>query len=183
MRRHDAMSSRHRKSKEKADRPGKETSGSERKKSGSGSILAVGFVFMIFLLPIGLCFYSAPAEPYTVVSEDPLLTAVHQAGATICDTTNTRWNVAGATGGKTYVISTDCRAQSDTNTITVQVQAFDSQESRDAAVLAYNTMTVGRGKPVGNLFAYDQYLIYVTPPNTDLMRQIGAELKKIMGSG
>jgi len=61
----------------------------------------------------------------------------------------------------------------------VQIQAFDSVESRDAAVQMYNTMTVGRSKPVGNLFAYGQYLIYVTPPNTALMKQIGAELQKM----
>jgi len=156
---------------------------SEHGESGSGSILGVAFVCMIFLIPIGLCFYSAPpADTYTTLPEDPLLTAVAAAGATICDTTDTQWDVPGAEGGTTYVISTDCRAQSSANTITVQVQAFDSVESRDAAVQTYNTMTVGRGKPVGNLFAYGQYLIYVTPPNTALMKQIGAELQKMKGS-
>jgi hypothetical protein len=154
--------------------------GSKKSESGSGSLIALAVVAMIFIIPIGLCFYSAPpAEPYTTLPEDPLLSAVHAAGATICDTTNTQWNVPGATGGTTYIISTDCKAQTSSNTITVQVQAFDSVESRDAAVQTYNTMTVGRGKPVGNLFAYGQYLIYVTPPNTALMRQIQAEIQKM----
>jgi|GEM_PF-1445432 len=174
------MSSGHKKGKEKAGKTEKKTSGSEKKSSGSGSILALVVVSMFLIIPIGLCFYTAPpAEPYAVVPEDPLLTAVHNAGATICDTTNTQWDVPGATGGKTYVVSTDCRNQNSANTITVQIQAFDSQGSRDAAVMMYNTMTVGKGKPVGNLFAYNQYLIYVTPPNTPLMKSIGVELQKM----
>jgi hypothetical protein len=166
----------------KSTKPKKISSGggSKGSESGSGSIAAIIVLAMIFLIPIGLCFYSAPeAEPYTTLPEDPLLSAVHAAGATICDTTSTQWNVPGATGGTTYVISTDCRAQTSANTITVQVQAFDSVESRDAAVQTYNTMTVGRGKPMGNLFAYGQYLIYVTPPNTALMRDIQEEIQKM----
>ncbi|MDD1665808.1 MAG: hypothetical protein LUQ32_10675 [Methanomicrobiales archaeon] len=173
------MSSGHKKGKEKAGKPEKKSSGSEKKESGSGSILAIGVVLMFLIIPIGLCFYTAPAEPYTVVPEDPLLTAVHEAGAYICDTTNTQWDVPGATGGKTYIVSYDCKDQTSSNTITVQIQAFDSQDSRDAAVMMYNTMTVGKGKPTGNLFAYNQYLIYVTPPNTPLMKSIGAELQKM----
>jgi hypothetical protein len=157
-----------------------ESGGGKKSESGAGSILALAIVGMIFIIPIGLCFYSAPpAEPYTTLPEDPLLTAVHAAGATICSTTDTQWNVPGATGGNTYVVSTDCKAQSSANTITVQIQAFDSVASRDAAVMTYNTMTVGRGKPVGNLFAYGQYLIYVTPPNTALMKEIQAEIQKM----
>ena len=174
------MTSRHKKSGEKAGKPEKKSAGPEKKTSGAGSILAIAFICMIFLAPLLLCFYTAPAEPYTVVPEQPLLAAVHEAGAVVCDTTSTHWNVPGATGGDTYVVSTDCKHQTSSNTITVQIQAFDSQASRDAAVQTYNTMTVGKGKPVGNLFAYNQYLIYVTPPNTALMRQIGAELKKMM---
>jgi hypothetical protein len=176
------VSSGHKKSKEKVARPEK-TSGSDKKASGSGSILALVMVFMILIIPIGLCFYSAPpAEPYTVSPVNPLPAAVQAAGAAICSTMDTHWNVTGATGGKTYVISADCAARTSSNTITVQVQAFDSTESRDAAVQIYNTMTVGRGKPTGNLFAYKQYLIYVTPPNTPLMKSIGAELQKMKGS-
>jgi hypothetical protein len=181
------MSSGHKKGREKAAGGTGKSSGSgkgpvsEKKTSGSGSILAIGVVFMILIIPIGLCFYTAPpAESYPVtLYEDPLLDAVHSAGATICDTTNTQWDVPGATGGKTYVVSSDCKSQNSANTITVQIQAFDSQESRDAAVMMYNTMTVGKGKPTGNLFAYNQYLIYVTPPNTPLMKSIGAELQKM----
>jgi len=174
------MSSGHKKGREKAAKAEKAAPKSEKKTSGAGSILAIAFVFMIFLVPIALCFYSVPAEPYTVVPDQPLLTAVHNAGAVVCDTTSTHWDVPGATGGDTYIVSTDCKNQNPANTITVQVQAFDSQASRDAAVQTYNTMTVGKGKPVGNLFEYNQYVIYVTPPNTNLMRQIGVELKKIM---
>jgi len=167
-------------SREKKSKKTSTGGGSKTGESGSGSVLAIAVVAMIFIIPIGLCFYSAPpAEPYTTLPEDPLLTAVHAAGATICDTTDTQWNVPGATGGTTYVVSTDCKAQSSANTITVQIQEFDSVASRDAAVMTYNTMTVGRGKPVGNLFAHGQYLIYVTPPNTALMKQIQAEIQKM----
>ena len=173
------MSSGHKKGREKADRAEKKSSGNEQKKSGSGSVLAILIVGMILIIPIGLCFYSVSAEPYTTIPENPLLTAVDNAGAAICEASDTQWNVPGATGGHTYIVSTDCKNQNSGNTITVQIQEFDSRESRDAAVLAYNTMTVGRGKPVGNLFEYNQYVIYVTPPNTNLMKSIGAELKKM----
>ena len=174
------MSPGHRKGEEKAAGPGKHAGGSGKKTSGSGHILAIAFIFMIFMIPIGLCFITFPTATYTVSATNPLAAAVQAAGASICSTADTQWDVAGATGGKTYVISYNCNHQTSTNTITVQVQAFDSQESRDGAVLTYNTMYVGRGKPVGNLFAYNQYLIYVTPPNTDLMRSIGAELQKMV---
>jgi hypothetical protein len=176
------MSSGHKKGREKAGKPEKKTSGSEKKESGSGSILAIGIVLMFLIIPIGLCFYTAPSETYTVGPANPLPAAVQAAGASICSTTDKQWDVPGATGGKTYVISYNCAAQTSSNTITVQVQAFDSQESRDAAVMTYNTMTVGKGKPTGNLFAYKQYLIYVTPPNTPLMKSIGAELQKMKGT-
>jgi hypothetical protein len=173
------MSSGHKKGREKGAGSEKKSSGSEKKKSGSGSIVAILIVGMILLIPIGICLYSVSAEPYIAIPENPLLTAVDNAGAAICETSDTKWNVPGATGGHTYVVSTDCTNQNSGNTITVQIQEFDSQESRDAAVMMYNTMTVGKGKPTGNLFAYGQYVIYVTPPNTPLMKSIGAELQKM----
>jgi hypothetical protein len=162
--------------------PGKKAPAAEKKQAGHGSVLAVVVVLMILFIPIGLCFVSVTPEPYTVIPTNPLPTAVQAAGASICSTTDTRWNVTGATGGKTYVISSNCAAQTSTNTIKVQIQAFDSVQSRDAAVQTYNTMSVGRGKPVGNLFEYNQYVIYVTPPNTNLMRSIQTQLKKMKGS-
>ena len=156
---------------------GKKAPPAEKKASGHGSVLALVVVLMILFIPIGLCFVSVTPEPYKVIPANPLPAAVQAAGASICSTTDTHWNVTGATGGKNYVISYNCAAQTSTNTITVMIQAFDSTQSRDAAVQTYNTMMVGRGKPVGNLFEYDQYIIYVTPPNTNLMRSIQTQLK------
>jgi len=159
---------------------GKKAPAAGKKESGHGSALAIVIVLMILFIPVGLCFVSVTPEPYRVVPTNALPAAVQAAGASICSTTDTHWNVTGATGGKTYVISYNCAAQTSDNTITAMIQAFDSTQSRDAAVQAYNTMMVGRGKPLGNLFEYNQYVIYVTPPNTALMRSIQAQLKAMM---
>lgn len=159
-------------------------SGTKDRTNWSGIVGAILVVGMILAIPIGLLFFAAPpAEPYAVVPGDPMPTAVANAGAHICSTTPNQWDVPGATGGTTYVISYDCANQSRANTITVQIQAFDSQDSRDAVMRIYNTMMLGRGKPLGNLMAYNQYLIFVTPPNTPLMSRIGAELQAMRAAG
>ncbi len=46
-----------------------------------------------------------PAEPYHVVSGEPLRDAAQAAGITVVSATDSTWQVAGATGGKTYTLS------------------------------------------------------------------------------
>ncbi len=134
--------------------------------------LSVLFIIGIVLIPFGVAALLHQAEPYRVVEGEPLREAAEAAGLSVSAVTDTLWNVPGAAGGKTYVLSDD-----DADTIRVEVQAFESEEARDAAVRTYLSQGVGRTRPVGNLFVVGQYLIYVEPYDSDLLKRLAAELK------
>jgi len=143
------------------------------------AIVGVLVLLMVFFIPIGFIIVSVPAQPYHAIGIEPLREAAIAAGVTICNVTDTHWNVPGATGGKTYIISDNCVALTPENTILIQVQGFDSIESRDAAVVRYYAQTLNHAVPVGKLLVYGQYLAYVqAPPNSEVVRKIAGELRK-----
>ncbi len=94
-------------------------------------------LLMFILLPFGLIVISVPEQPYTPISIEPLREAAAAAGVGVCNATDTVWNVPGAMGGRTYVLSDNCGAMTPENTIVVSVQKFDSKDSRDGAVRLY----------------------------------------------
>jgi len=131
------------------------------------------FLVLMFLIPCVMIIFVSEEVPYRIVPGEPVRAAAQAAGITIASVKDTTWNLTGATGGKTYVL-TD-RAG---NTVTMATQAFDSAESRDAAIRLYNAHPVGRGKPMGSLLVVGQNLVYVTPANSGILTEIAAELKK-----
>jgi hypothetical protein len=139
--------------------------------NGGWAVLLI--LILIFLLPIGwmLVFYAA--EPYHVVSGEPLKDAAQAAGITVVSATDSPWPVAGATGGKTYTL-----ADENGNVYTVHTQSFDSTGSRDAAIQAFNAQSVGRGRPVGKLFIIGNNLIYVKPYTSEILKRIAPGLQK-----
>ena len=145
----------------------------------TAAIVSVLVLIMVFFIPICLIIVSAPAQPYRAIGVEPLREAAIAAGVTICNVTDTHWNVPGATGGKTYIISDNCAARTPENTIVIQVQGFDSVESRDAAVATHYSQTINHAGPVGKLFVYGQYVAYIqAEPNSELVKKIADELRK-----
>jgi hypothetical protein len=141
-------------------------------KDGSWGVILV--IILVVMLPIGWLLVSYTAEPYHVVSGEPLRVAAQAAGITVVNVTDSLWPVAGATGGKIYTLSDESG-----NIYTVRTQAFDSAESRNAAVLLYNSQSVGRGTPVGKLIVVGNYLVYVKPYTSEILKKIAPELRKL----
>ena len=144
------------------------------------SRLEIGlFIFLIIvaLLPFGLILVIAEESPYHQVSGEPVNEAVQATGITVASVKDSMWNIPGATGGKTYVL-TDNTGE----VVTVSTQSFDSAASRDAAVRLYNAHPVGRGKPVGSLVVIGQHVIYTTPAYSDILKRLSPELKKKISS-
>ena len=131
------------------------------------------FLIILFLIPIGVIMFVAEESPFHQVSGEPVNEAAQATGIRVASVKDTSWNLPGAMGGKTYVL-TDNTGE----VVTVSTQAFDSAESRDAAIRMYNANPVGRGQPVGSLVVVGQHVIYVTPAHSDIMRRLAPELKK-----
>jgi len=135
---------------------------------------AILIILVMFLLPIIWIVALYPAEPYHAVSGEPLRDAAQAAGIKVVRATNSTWPVAGATGGKTYTLSDETG-----NIYTVHTQLFDSAGSRDAAIQVYNAQSVGRGRPVGKLIIVGNYLLYVKPYTSEILKRIAPELQKL----
>ena len=127
------------------------------------------FVILMFLIPCGLIIVVSEEAGYYQVSTDPAASVTQMTGYSVLSVNDTPRNVPGAVGGKTYTL-TDPNGQ----TVMIATQAFDSAESRDAAIRTHNANVVGRGKQVGSLFVHGQYVVYVTPANHAILPSIKA---------
>jgi len=143
----------------------------------NGSWAVILILILIFLVPIGWILVFSAAEPYYVVSGEPLKDAVQAAGIKVVNVTDSTWPVPGATGGKTYTLSDE-----NGNIYTVHSQSFDSTASRDAAIQVFNAQTVGRGRPVGKLIIIGNNLLYVKPYTSEILKRIAPELQKLKAS-
>lgn len=131
------------------------------------------FLVLMFLIPCIMIIFVSEEVPYRIVPGEPVRDAAQTTGITVTSIRDTVWNLTGATGGKTYVLT-----DSAGNVVTISTQVFDSAESRDAAIRLYNANPVGRGKPMGSLIVVGQHVVYVTPANSEILQRIAPELKK-----
>ena len=131
------------------------------------------FLVLMFLIPCIMIIFISEEVPYRIVPGEPVRDVAQAMGISVTSVKDTTWNLPGATGGKTYVLT-----DSAGNVVTVSTQVFDSAESRDAAIRLYNANPVGRGKPMGSLMVVGQHLIYITPANSEILQRIAPELKK-----
>jgi hypothetical protein len=141
--------------------------------SKNGEICLVLIVAVMFILPclmLGLIYES---EPYHVIPGEPVKAAADAAGISVVDVKGTLWNMTGATGGKTYTLTDPAG-----DTAYVAIQAFNSAESRDAAVRLYNAHAPGKGKQGGNMIVAGQYLIYATPANSPIFAKLVPALQQ-----
>lgn len=144
---------------------------------GNSAGTAAIIILVVFLLvPFGLVLLSAPAEPYYLVSGEPVREAAAAAGLRVINATDVQWPVPGATGGTTYVLADNAGHE-----LVVRTQRFDSGESRDAVVRTYHAMAAGRGRPAGFLIVRGQELVSIIPDREGLGSRIRQELPA--GSG
>lgn len=130
------------------------------------------FLVLMLIIPFGLIILLNTEVPYTVVSGEPVKEALTSAGVTVTSVKESTWNLTGATGGRTYVLT-----DREGNTVTIATQSFADADARDAAIRLYNSHPVGRGRPVGSLVVIGSQLVYVTPANSDVLKEIGPALR------
>jgi hypothetical protein len=143
----------------------------------SVSRLEIGFLILVIavvLIPLGIVILAGSHSPYYTVSGEPVKDILAKNGISITSVKNTTWDIPGAIGGKTYVLT-----DADNLQTTIATQNFDSVESRDAAIRAWHTSQPGRGKPVGDLFVVGQHIVVITPANRPVYGMIGPELANI----
>jgi hypothetical protein len=135
------------------------------------------FLIIMFLVPCGLIILVSEEVPYSIVAGEPVKIAAQSAGISLTFVSDSTWNLPGATGGKVYNLM-----DRDGNVATISTQSFDSAESREAAIRQFNAHPVGRGKTVGTLLVAGQHLIYVTPANSPVLKELAPALKQVAGS-
>jgi hypothetical protein len=141
--------------------------------SKNGEIGLAIFLVVMFLLPclmLGLIFEEAP---YHTVAGEPVKEAADAAGISVVSVKGTLWNQTGAVGGKTYTLTDPAG-----DTAIIATQAFDSAESRDAAIRLYNSHPLGKGKPVGSMIVVGQYIVYATPSNSPIFAKLAPALQQ-----
>ncbi|WP_321504482.1 hypothetical protein [uncultured Methanoregula sp.] len=134
------------------------------------------FIVIMFLIPCGMIVLISQEAAYVQIAGNPIEDAAQLTGITVTSVKDKTWNLPGATGGKIYVL-----ADQDGNTLTIETQAFDSADARDAVVRSYNAHPVGRGKPVGGLVVIGQTVVYATPANSPILAKIVPVLKEKAG--
>ncbi|HII98138.1 MAG TPA: hypothetical protein HA272_02455 [Methanoregula sp.] len=134
-------------------------------------IALVIFLFVIALAPIGLLALTGTHVPWYPVSGEPVRELLDAEGISIVNTTDTLWNLPGATGGRTYVI-----IDRDNDQTVISTQNFETAEARDAAIRSWHAHGAGRGKPAGSLFVLGQQLVMISPSDRPVLETLGATL-------
>ena len=141
--------------------------------SKNGEIGLAVLLVVLFLIPSLMLGLLYGESPYHVVPGEPVKEAADAAGISVVSVKGTLWNLTGALGGKTYVLT-----DPEGDTATISAQAFDSADSRDAAVRLYNTNAPGKGRQIGSLIVVGQYLIYATPANSPIFAKLAPALQQ-----
>ena len=145
-------------------------------------IVAIIFVLMLVGLPMGWILISnEPPGPYYPTDADKVQAALKAAGLTICSETQYKWNVTGALGGNSFVISGDCSASGQADAIKVYTQNFDSVEDRNSAV-QFIQKSINKNDINGGVYTYGSFVIAVQgqaggEPITETLAQVKAGLK------
>ena len=141
--------------------------------SKNGEIALAVFLVVVFILPfvfLGLLYSEAP---YFTVTGEPVKEAADAAGISIVNVQGTLWNMTGALGGKSYTLT-----DPEGDTAIIATQAFDSADSRDAAVRLYYAHAPGKGRTVGSLIVVGQYVVYATPANSPILAKLAPALQQ-----
>jgi hypothetical protein len=145
--------------------------------NGTSAVALLVLLAIIVLAPIGLIILAFPAEPYHLVTGEPVREAAQATGIRVINSSDVTWTVPGALGGRSYLLEDE-----DGNTLTIRTQKFDSPQSRDAAVVAFSTRSVGRGQSVGTMIVAGDYVIFAGPDPGGILKRIGTQLKMKVGA-
>jgi len=129
------------------------------------------FLVAVFLVPFGFLILAGMHVPYYPVSKEPVRDILDAKGIQAISVKDTRWDLPGATGGKTYML-----IDKDNQQTMIATQSFEDAGARDAAIRSWHATTIGHGRPGGTLFVVGQYLVIVTPANRPVLEAIGPEL-------
>lgn len=130
-------------------------------------------ILLVILVPIGALMLWTSPEPYHITTGDLLRRSAENAGLKVIKDVNATLRLEGATAGHVYTIE-----DKDGNIYTVFAQSFDSAESRDAAIKAHNSQSVGKGRPLGELIIVGDQLIVIHPASGAVREIIVPELIK-----
>ncbi|MBN1431508.1 MAG: hypothetical protein JW931_01910 [Methanomicrobiaceae archaeon] len=131
-------------------------------------------VIAIVMLPVSFAVLTHGSDPYRIVAGDPIEAAAEKAGLAVCSETENTWNIPGAAGGRVYIISDNCDEPSET--VRIETQAFDSADSRDAAIKAFHTNIIGKTGTHGNMIVFGQYLIFTDSSGGSILGKIVEKL-------
>jgi len=124
-------------------------------------IAGIILVVILILIPFGWIILSQnPAGSFTKdTSVQEIRDAMNRAGIVLCSERENTWIVPGAVGGMTYQIMKDCSVVDQRPDITIHVQKFVTEETRDAAIRGFNAQN--RGKPNGVILTHGPYIILI----------------------
>jgi len=120
-------------------------------------------MLVVIAVPIGAIMVLATPEPYHVITGDIISDAANKAGLNVVSSANGTLIFQGATAGKSYTI-----ADKDGHLYILYIQAFDSEQSRDAAIRLYTAHAVAKGKPPGELIIVGDTLVYIPSPSAPI---------------
>jgi hypothetical protein len=142
------------------------------RRTGEEAVIIILIVFI--LVPFGLILLAFPAQPHYAVSGEPVREAADAAGITVENATTVTWPLPGAIGGRSYIL-----ADQKGNTVYIQTQSFDSEQSRDAAIRTFAAQSVGKGRSIGTLVVIGNHLVSVGPDPGGILNRIGPGLRKL----
>jgi hypothetical protein len=142
------------------------------RRTEEGALIIILIVFT--LIPLGLIFLAFPAQPHFAVSGEPVREAAQAAGIRVENVIPVTWPLPGALGGKSYLL-----ADSMGNTVYIQTQSFDSEQSRDAAIRTFAAQSVGKGRTIGTLVVIGNHLVYAGPDPGGILNRLAPELRKL----
>jgi hypothetical protein len=152
-------------------------------KSESILIIAVVIFCLFFFIPIGLMLAGLAVEvqfqPGTTRTVDMV---AGSAGLSVCKVTDIKDTTPGSSSTRMYVISSDCSSTDPAKSITLYVQAFNDQASRDAAIRGYHSKTLGHTKPALEVIPHGNFLILLKEPyNRELATRLYEQIKAAQG--
>lgn len=144
----------------------------------TGMVAVLVVLFMTVLLPVGWILIAFPAEPYHVLSGEPVRHAAEASGVRLAHVSNITWQLPGAMGGKSYLLE-----DAEGHTLVIQTQTFETAESRDAAVVTFSAQSVGKGRTIGRLMVIGHQIIHIGPDPGGIFARLAPELRKMRSAG
>jgi hypothetical protein len=146
-------------------------------------VVSILFACMIIGLPMGWILLSnEPPSAYYATESSQVQAALKATGLNLCDKTESTWNVTGALGGFTILVSSDCNAKETDSAVYIHTQNFDSVQNRDSAVRSIQR-SINMNDINGGVYTFGSYVIAVQgqaggKPVTETVARVKTGLRK-----